>query len=125
MKKLTLSVLAFGMGIATATAGDISGKGPNGGRIGDAGDYHVEFVSKGTEASAFIYDHNNKPVDAEKFSGTVSFLDAGDTVSASLAPKGGNRLDGVLVKSLPESGRVIVTVKSADGKQGQARFRLK
>ncbi|GHE73575.1 hypothetical protein GCM10019059_36400 [Camelimonas fluminis] len=125
MKKVTLSILALCLSAVTAAAGDVSGKGPNGGRIGDAGAYHVEFVSKGNEASAFVYDHENKPVNAEKLGGSVTFLVEGDTVTAPLVPKGGNRLDGVLPKALPDTGRVVVTVQAPDGKQNQARFRLK
>jgi hypothetical protein len=49
MRQFAVAAVALLALCSTAAAGEVSGKGPNGGRMADASSMHVEFLSKGAE----------------------------------------------------------------------------
>ena len=51
------------------------GLGPNGGRLVEAGDFHMELVSKGKAVDVFVTDANDKPVPVEGYKGHGSARD--------------------------------------------------
>jgi len=108
--------------MTSAVAGDVSGKGPNGGRLADAGNMHAEFVSKGVELFVYTYDHNNKPVPSAGMSGKATIQEKGKTRSAELKPQDPNQLVGKLEVPLESGARVIVSLTPQGGKPVQARY---
>lgn len=105
-----------------ALAGEVSGKGPNGGRLADASNMHIEFLSKGMEISVFTYDHDNRPVPSAGMTGRITVQESGKTRTADLMAEAPNRLTGKLDAPLATGARVIVSLTPKNGKPVQARY---
>ena len=60
-------------------------KASHGGRLADAGPYHVELVAKDTAIEVFLIGENDKPVDPKGFKGVAIFNLGGKTERISLA----------------------------------------
>lgn len=103
-----------------AAAHDV-GKGPNGGRIADAGNYHLELVARGDALEAFLTDAAEKPLAPTGFKGTALLVIDGKTQRVLLEPSG-NRLSGKAVITLPASPKGAVQLTAPDGKTTSARF---
>lgn len=122
MRKFIIAITALAAAASLAVAGDVSGKGPNGGRIADAGNFHVEFLSKGTDVIVHVFDHDNDPVSSAGMTGRLTVQEKGKTRTADLKPEEPNRLTGTLEAPLAEGARVIVSLTPKSGKPAQARY---
>ena len=67
MRRVAAAGVALLALCSVAVGGEVSGKGPNGGRLADAATMHVEFLSKDTEVFVYTYDHDNKPVPTSRY----------------------------------------------------------
>lgn len=114
---LTLAALAL-----TAPALAHEATGPNGGRVVDAGNYHVELVVSGTQVDLFVYDGNDKPVVPEGFKATAIF-NAGGKVQRVALTGDKAKLTGKAEASLPGNVRGVVQFTLPDGKTVQGQFR--
>ncbi|MSP30104.1 MAG: hypothetical protein EXR09_06560 [Acetobacteraceae bacterium] len=103
-----------------AWAHDVRGK--HGGRITDAGSYHVEIVVKSDVVDVFISDQSEKPVTASGFKGTAIIVAGGKSQRVVLAPVDGTRLSGSATTALPDQPKVVVQLTGPDGKTLQAKF---
>jgi hypothetical protein len=73
MRIVTLAIALVFASVAQAHEAD----GPNGRRIVDAGNLHVELVAKGRSVNVFVTDANDKPVAVEGYKGTAVLVIAG------------------------------------------------
>jgi hypothetical protein len=96
-------------------------KGKHGGRIIDAGAYHVEMVVKSDTVDVFISDQGEKPVAASGFKGTVILVADGKSQRVVLAPVDGAKLSGNAT-SLEDQPKAVVQLTAPDGKTIQAKF---
>ena len=122
MRKFAVVVVGLLALCSTAAGGDVSGKGPNGGRMADATNMHVEFLSKGAEIFVYTYDHDNKPVATTGMTGRLTIQEKGKTRTADLTAEAPNRLTGKLDAPLDSAARVIVSLTPKGGKPVQARY---
>jgi hypothetical protein len=122
MRSSLLTATILTMSLVSTHAGEVSGKGPNGGRLADAGSLHVEFVSKGAEVSVFTYDHDNKAVSSSGMAGRITVQESGKTRNAVLSAEAPNRLTGKLDAPLADGAKVIVSITLKGGKPVQARY---
>lgn len=99
-------------------------KGPNGGQMEDVAGVHAELVTTGTTVTVNVYDENNKPVPTKAFTASVLIASGPDRETLALAPQGENSLKGEAKKPVAKGATVSVTLKTAAGKSGQARFKL-
>jgi hypothetical protein len=97
-------------------------KGKNGGRIADAGSYHVEMVVKSETVEVFISDEGDKPIAASGFKGTAILVANGKSQRVVLAPADGTRLSGSATASLPNQPKGVVQLTGPDGRTSQAKF---
>lgn len=97
-------------------------KGAHGGRIADAGAYHVEMVVKSDVVDVFISDQSEKPVAASGFKGTAILVAGGKSQRVVLAPVDGTRLSGSAAAALPNQPKGVVQLTGPDGKTIQAKF---
>lgn len=97
-------------------------KGKHGGRITDAGSYHVEMVLKSDAVDVFISDASEKPVAISGFKGTAIFVVDGNSQRIVLAPVDGTRLSGSATRALPNQPKGVVQLTAPDGKTIQAKF---
>src|SRR5690349_10787048 len=90
LQRLTL---VAGLLAATATyAHETAGR--HGGRVADAGNFHVELVAKGETVDVFVSDGAQKPVPTAGFKGTAILVVGGKPARVRLVPADGNRLTG-------------------------------
>ena len=97
-------------------------KGPNGGRVADAGRYHVELVAKDSVLDLFVADTADKPVPPEGFKGVAILIVAGKSQRIPLEPAGNRSLRGMTGDKLPANPKGMIQLTLPDGKTAQARF---
>ena len=113
-------IAALLIGSGSAWAHDA--KGTHGGRITDAGSYHVEMVVKSDTVDVFISDGSEKPVAASGFKGTAILVVDGKSQRVVLEPVDGARLSGTATAALPNQPKGVVQLTAPDGKTVQAKF---
>ncbi|MBX9700384.1 MAG: hypothetical protein K2X74_13175 [Acetobacteraceae bacterium] len=99
-------------------------RGPNGGEVRDIGPYHGELVARDGELLLFLFDHNDRPVDARRATGNAIVLAEGRQQTLAFSP----REDGSALvargefRATPEL-RVVAQIVPAPGiPRAQARF---
>lgn len=97
-------------------------KASHGGRLADAGPYHVELVAKDTTIEVFLIGENDKPVDPKGFKGVAIFSLRGKAERIPLAPSEKNVLSGTAATVLPAKPKGAVQLTAPDGKTVTARF---
>jgi hypothetical protein len=119
MRKLVLALAAV---LLAAPAAAHEAKGPNGGRIADAGPYHVELVAKATLIELYLTDANDKPLPATGFKAVAILTVAGKPQRIVLEAKEAARLSGNSTVPLPKEPKGAVQLTAPDGKTASARF---
>jgi hypothetical protein len=121
---MTLRTLALAALLVTAlpaAAHEVS-KGPNGGRVVEAGAHHVELVVKARAVDVFVTDADSKPVAIAGFKGLAILTVSGKAQRIELAPKDGTRLNGTSPVALPAEPKGVVQLTAPDGKTAQGKF---
>ena len=96
--------------------------GQHGGRVTDAGKFHVELVAKGETVDVFVSDGSQKPVPAEGFKGTAILVVGGKPARVPLEPADGNRLSGKAPVALGDSPKGAVQLTGPDGATASGKF---
>jgi hypothetical protein len=97
-------------------------KSTHGGRLAEAGPYHVELVAKEKAIEIFLIGENDKPVDAKGFKGVAIFNLGGKAERITLAPSEKNNLSGTAATALPANPKGAVQFTAPDGKTATAKF---
>ena len=97
-------------------------KGHNGGRVVDAGNYHVELVAKGDMIEVYLIDHNNKPISLAGYKGVAILSVDGKVQRIVLEAAEGSRLAGKVAGALPAQPKGVVQITPPAGKTVQAKF---
>jgi len=97
-------------------------KGPNGGRVAQAGEYHVEMVARSNVIEVFLTDTGDKPVQPAGFKGVAILLIGGKSARIALEPAGDTRLSGRAANDLPAQPKGVVQITAPNGKTAQAKF---
>lgn len=105
---------------ASAAAHEIKA-GPNGGRVVEAGDYHVELVAKGDTVDVFLTDHADKAVAPGGHKGLAILAIDGKSQRIALEPDKA-RLSGRAAGVIPAQPKGVVQITQPGGKTVQARF---
>ena len=121
--KYALAFVAVLLLIATAVAQHKHAeKGPNGGQMQDVAGVHLELLTSGNTLTINVFDEGNKPVPTKGFSGSALVVAGADKETVTLAPSGESALKGNTAKPIGPAAAITVTVKTAAGKSGQAKF---
>ena len=92
------------------------------GQMEDVAGVHAELVTSGNTITINIFDEGNKPIATKGFSASALVVRGSERETVTLAPSGENALKGDAKK--PVAGAAVtVTLKTAAGKSGQARFK--
>ena len=113
--------LAVGL-LAATTAYAHETSGQHGGRVADAGKFHVELVAKGDTVDVFLSDEGQKPVPTSGFKGTAILVVGGKPTRVPLEPADGNRLSGRAAVALGESPKGAVQLTGPDGATASGKF---
>ena len=120
---MRLKTMVFAAALAiSAPALAHEAKGPNGGRIADAGPYHVELVAKNTTLDLHITDASDKPVPATGFKAVAILTVGGKPQRIVLEPAEPSRLSGNAAVPLPKEPKGAVQLTAPDGKTASAHF---
>jgi hypothetical protein len=97
-------------------------KGPNGGQMLDVAGVHAELVISGNAITINILDEDNKPIATKGFVASALVARGSERETVALVPAEEATLKGAAKK--PVAGAAVtVTLKTAAGKTGQARFK--
>ena len=120
MRLSTLTLAGVLLATAPAPAHETAGK--NGGRITDAGAYHVELVARDKTVEVYLSDGREQPVPAAGFKGSAILVAGGKPARVTLAPAEGNRLTGTAEVSLPATPKGAVQLTAPDGTSASGKF---
>jgi hypothetical protein len=118
----TLIVLAALVMAIPAVAHEVE-KGPNGGRIVDAGAYHVELVAKDSTIDVFLSDSKDQPAETTGFKGLAILLIDGKQQRIALEAAAPGRLSGKTTGAKPSELKGVVQLTPPQGGSVQARFK--
>ena len=125
MKFVPVLVAAFLFaGPALAQHGHGAQKGPNGGIVEDVAGVHAELVVAGSTITLNILDEANKAVSTAGYTGSALVVSGSERETVTLAPFGQSALKGDTKKPVAKGAAVSVTLKTAAGKSGQARYKM-
>ncbi|GJE25874.1 hypothetical protein [Methylobacterium organophilum] len=97
--------------------------GQHGGRIADAGPYHLELVTRDATVELYILDGRAKPLPAAGFKGRATLVADGKAARIPLAPsEDGSRLTGQAGSPLPARPKGAVQVTAPDGATATGTF---
>jgi hypothetical protein len=96
-------------------------KGPNGGRVVEAGPYHVELVVETKAVAVYLSDAKDKPIPATGFKGLAILTVSGKAQRIELAPQD-TRLGGAAPVAIPADVKGVVQLTGPDGKTAQGRY---
>ena len=96
--------------------------GAHGGRLVDAGNYHVELVISGSRADVYVADDAGKPVSSRGFKGVALLVAAGKPVRIELEADD-VKLTGTSATPLPKNAKGAVRLTTPDGKTAQGQFK--
>lgn len=115
--------LALGAALLTALpAYAHEPKASHGGRLAEAGPYHVELVAKDKAIEIFLIGENDKLVDPKGFKGVAIFTVGGKAERITLNPSEKKALSGTAATALPANPKGAVQLTAPDGKTATARF---
>jgi hypothetical protein len=121
MNRSHVIVLAASM-LFSHNAWSHEAKGPNGGRIVDAGNYHVELVISGDAVNVFVSDADNKPVAPAGFKALAILNHGGKAQRVSLTPAEG-KLSGKIEGTMPGNVKGVVQLTTPAGKIASGQYR--
>ncbi len=97
-------------------------EGPNGGQLQDVAGVHAELMISGSTITINILDVEHKPVGTKGFIASALVALGSERETVALMPSEEAALKGDAKK--PVAGAAVtVTLKTAAGKSGQARFK--
>jgi hypothetical protein len=96
-------------------------KGPHGGRIVEAGGYHVELVAANNVADVFLTDSSDKPVAPVGFKGVAILVVGGKSARVMLEPASDGRLTGS-APGISADVKGVIQITAPGGKTAQAKF---
>lgn len=122
--KYILALVATLVFCASAVAQHAHGsKGPNGGQMEDVAGVDAELLISGNTVTLNIFDEGSKPVPIKGFTASALIVLGSDRETLTLTPSGENALKGEAKKTIGKGATISVTLKTAAGKSGQARFK--
>ena len=122
MKYLLALIVALALTGAAPAQHAHGDKGPNGGQMLDVAGVHAELMISGSTITINILDEDNKPVATRGFVASALVTRGSERETVALVPAEAATLKGDAKK--PVAGAAVtVTLQTAAGKTGQARFK--
>ena len=99
-------------------------KGPNGGLMLDVAGIDAELLTSGNTVTINAFVPNTpKPVSTKGFTAAVLIVSGSSRETLTLVPQSENSLKGDAKNAIAPGATITLTVKTADGKSGQAKFK--
>lgn len=117
---LLIATLLFA---APASAEDYE-KGPNGGLMLDVAGIDAELLTSGNTVTINAFVPNTpKPVSTKGYTAAVLIAGGNGRETVTLTPQGENSLKGEAKNPIAPGATITLTIKTAEGKSGQAKFK--
>jgi hypothetical protein len=121
--RFIMSLLAGLMLASPALAEDYE-KGPNGGLMLDVAGIDAELLTSGTKVTINVFDANKPtPVPTKGYTAAVLIVTGKARETVALAPSGDKSLTGDAKAEVAPDATVTLTIRTAEGKSGQVKFR--
>jgi hypothetical protein len=89
----------------------------------DVAGVHAEMLISGNRITINVFDEANRPVPTKGFTASALVVLGPDRETLALSPSGENALNGEAKKAVAKGAAVSITLKTAAGRSGQARFK--
>ena len=109
---------------ALAQRHDSHAPGPNGGKIGELGNTHVELVARDGELRLYVLDAQDKPTSARGATGSAIVQAGGRNQTLRFEPGPGDAYLVARGEFAAKGGRVVASVALPGQPSRQARFAL-
>lgn len=110
--------------LAVPAAAEDYEKGPNGGLMLDVAGIDAELLTSGNTVRINVFEATSpKPVSTKGYTGAVLITAAGGRETVALAPQGENSLKGDAKNPIAAGATITLTIKTAEGKSGQVKFK--
>jgi hypothetical protein len=121
--RFALAILAALSMAAPALAEEYE-KGPNGGLMLDVAGIDAELLTSGNAVTINIFEaYNPKPVSTKGYTAAVLIVSGTNRELVTLMPSGENSLKGEARAAIVPNATITLTIKTADGKSGQVKFK--
>jgi len=100
-------------------------KGPNGGILEDVAGVHAELIATGTTITINILDESNKPASTKGMTASALVVNGTDRETIKLTEASDGVLKGDVKKAVSPNTTMTLMLKTAAGKSGQARYKIK
>ena len=99
-------------------------KGPNGGLMLDVAGIDAELQTSGNTITINVFEaFKPKPVSTKGYTAAVLIVSGTNRETLTLTQSGENGLKGEAKKPIPPDATITLTIKTAEGKSGQVKFR--
>lgn len=99
-------------------------KGPNGGLMLDVAGIDAELLTSGNTVTVNVFEASSpKPVSTKGYNAAVLIAGGAGRETVTLAPQGENSLKGDAKNPIAASATITLTIKTAEGKSGQVKFK--
>lgn len=99
-------------------------KGPNGGLMLDVAGIDAELLTSGNTVTINVFEpFKPKPVSTKGYTAAVLIVSGANREPLTLTPSGENNLKGEARKPIPSDATITLTIKTAEGKSGQVKFK--
>jgi len=116
-------IVAAALLAAPAGAEDYE-KGPNGGLMLDVAGIDAELLTSGSTVTINVFEaFKAKPVSTKGYVGAVLISGGAARETVTLSPQGENSLKGEAKNPIPAGATITLTIKTTEGKSGQAKFK--
>jgi len=121
MKKILLVISALLFAVP-ALAQHVHQKGPNGGPMEDVAGVHVEMTVSGKVLTFHVLDESNKALSTAGYSASALLITGSERETLPLTASG-HTLKGEAKADIAKGASVSITLKTAEGKSGQVKFK--
>ena len=99
-------------------------KGPNGGLMLDVAGIDAELLTSGNTVTVNVFEaFSPKPVSTKGYTAAVLIAGGAGRETVTLAPQGENSLKGDAKNPIAAGATITLTIKTAEGKSGQVKFK--
>jgi hypothetical protein len=117
-------VLLAALFAASATVAEEYEKGPNGGLMLDVAGIDAELLTSGNTVTINVFEaFAPKPVATKGYVAAVLIVSGANRETLSLTQTGENSLKGDARNPIPPGAVITLTIKTAEGKSGQVKFK--
>lgn len=101
-------------------------KGPNGGLMLDVAGIDAELLTSGNTVTINVWEpYKPNPIPTKGYSGAVLIVGGPGRETVQLTPSGANSLKGDAKNPIGPGTTVTLTIRTAEGKSGQVKYKTK